>query len=425
MTRSLYAASAALLERILRETAAADTLMDRFFRSEPRLGSKDRGVIAETVYGCLRHYRLLSALAEGTDPALIVAAHLARHSGYHARQLKDLGVVHAETLVAAAHASHPSWSFGITASLPDWLADRFQHELPDSEARALGASLLHSAPLDVRVNTLKTDREALQTALLAGGHELAPTPLSPWGLRRAWRAPLFQTPAFKAGHFEVQDEGSQLIAPLLEPRRGERIVDYCAGAGGKTLHLGALMNNGGTLYACDTSQKRLDRLKERVVRAGLDNVRILTISGGTDTKLKRLHGKIDRVLVDAPCSGTGTLRRSPDVKWRLSEDRVRQLAQEALQILIHASHLVRPGGRLVYATCSLLKEENEDIIREFLDRTPSFKALATEDILRRRGLDLGPSTPDQALRLWPHIHGTDGFFAQALERRLETQAVTT
>lgn len=425
MTRSLYAASGVLLERILRETAAADTLMDRFFRSEPRLGSKERGLIAETVYGCLRHYRRLSAIAQSTDPSLIVAAFLALHGGYHARQLKDLGVARAEALVTAARTPRPSWSFGITASLPDWLAQRFQHELSEPEAHALGAALLKPAPLDVRVNTLKTDREAVRAALLAAGHELDPTPLSPWGLRRAWRAPLFQTSGFKAGHFEVQDEGSQLIAPLLEPRRGERIVDYCAGAGGKTLHLGALMSNGGTLYACDTSQKRLDRLKERVVRAGLDNVRILTIIGGTDTKLKRLHGKIDRVLVDAPCSGTGTLRRSPDVKWRLTEDRVRQLAQEALQILIHASHLVRPGGRLVYATCSLLKEENEDVIQAFLDQTPSFKALATADILIRRGMGLAPSAQDRALRLWPHIHGTDGFFAQALEKRLETQAATT
>ena len=417
MTKSLSAASAVLLDRIMRETAAADTLMDRFFRSEPKLGSKDRGFIAETVYGCLRHYRLLSALAEGTEPSLIVAAFLVLHGGYHARQLQELGRVRAEALVAAAHAPHPTWSFGITASLPDWLADRFENSLSESEAHALGAALLKSAPLDIRVNTLKTEREALCATLLAAGHDLTPTPLSPVGLRRTLRAPLFQTPEFKAGQFEVQDEGSQLIAPLLEPRRGERIVDYCAGAGGKTLHLGALMNNSGTLYACDTSQKRLDRLKERVVRGGLDNVRILTISGGTDSKLKRLHGKIDRVLVDAPCSGTGTLRRSPDVKWRLTEDRVQQLAHEALQILIHASHLVRPGGRLVYATCSLLKEENEDVIAAFLEQTSSFTALATEDILRRRGVALIPSGQDQALRLWPHIHGTDGFFAQALERR--------
>ena len=389
--------------------------MDRFFRSERGLGQKDRGVIAETVYGCLRHYRMLTVLAEGTDPLAVVGAFLVTQGGYHARQLKELGIPRPEALLAAARADHSSWPFAITASLPDWLADRFSKTLPFAQAQALGSALLQSAPLDLRTNTLKTDRETLRSALLAAGHELLPTPFSPWGLRRALRAPLFRTPEFGAGHFEVQDEGSQLIAPLLEPRRGERILDYCAGAGGKTLHLSAMMNNSGTLYACDTSQKRLDRLKERVVRAGLDNVRILTITGSTDTKLKRLHGKIDRVLVDAPCSGTGTLRRSPDVKWRLTEGRVTQLAQEALAILTEASRLVRPGGRLVYATCSLLSEENEDIIDAFLAKNPSFKALSTGEILTRRGIDIVlPKTT--GLKLWPHIHGTDGFFAQALEK---------
>ncbi|HUW98123.1 MAG TPA: RsmB/NOP family class I SAM-dependent RNA methyltransferase [Acidiferrobacter sp.] len=415
ITRSLSAACATLLTRILTEYAAADTIMDRFFRSERRLGPADRGVIAETVYGSLRHYRMLSAVAAGTDPLAIIGAFLAIHGGYHARQLAELGIPGPEAIAAAAHADHAPWPFAIKASLPDWLARRLTDQLALAEAAALGAALLQSASLDVRTNTLKTDRETLRAALLTAGHELTPTPFSPWGLRRALRAPLFRTPEFAAGHFEVQDEGSQLIAPLIEPRRGERVLDYCAGAGGKTLHLSALMNNGGTLYACDTSQKRLQRLKERVVRAGLDNVRILAITGGTDTKLKRLHGKIDRVLVDAPCSGTGTLRRSPDIKWRLTEARVTQLATEALEILLYAARLVRPGGRVVYATCSLLNEENEDVIREFLAQTPSFRALATGDILTRRGISLDlPSSP--GLRLWPHLHGTDGFFAQALER---------
>ncbi|MHB8253901.1 MAG: RsmB/NOP family class I SAM-dependent RNA methyltransferase [Acidiferrobacter sp.] len=416
ITRSLCVASATLLTHILTEPAAADTLMDRFFRAERRLGPQERGVIAETVYGSLRHYRMLTAIAEDTDPLSVIGAFLVTTGGYHARQLKELGIPRAEALLTAARADHTSWPFAVTASLPDWLANRLTDTLPLADAQALGAALLQSAPLDLRCNTLKTDRETLRAALHSAGHELNPTPLSPWGLRRALRAPLFRTPEFAAGHFEVQDEGSQLIAPLMEPRRGERILDYCAGAGGKTLHLSALMNNGGTLYACDTSQKRLGRLKERVVRAGLDNVRILTITGGTDAKLKRLHGKIDRVLVDAPCSGTGTLRRSPDVKWRLTEARVAQLAQEALDILIHAARLVRPGGRLVYATCSLLSLENEDVINAFLAQTPSFKALATKDILIRRGIAIEHTGEGPGLQLWPHLHGTDGFFAQALEK---------
>lgn len=417
ITRALNTASAALLTRILAEAAAADTLMDRFFRTERRLGPKDRGIIAEAVYGCLRHYRLLTAIAGNTNPIAVLGAYWVTQGGYHARQLQDLGVPDAEALVTAARADRSAWPWAIQASLPDWLAQRLVDLRPATEIQALGRALLQGAPLDLRANTLKTDPITLRGALGAHGHELELTPFSPWGLRRALRAPLFRTTEFTTGQFEVQDEGSQLVAPLLEPRRGERIVDYCAGAGGKTLHISALMHNRGTLYACDTSQKRLDKLKQRVVRAGIDNVRIVTITGGTDAKLKRLAGKIDRVLVDAPCSGTGTLRRSPDIKWRLTPERVTQLAQEALDILRAAARLVRPGGRLVYATCSLLKEENEDIVDAFLAEATDFLAINTADILNRRGIVLDLPTAN-SLRLWPHIHGTDGFFAQAFDRLL-------
>lgn len=417
ISRSLCAASAHLLADIIAVPGPADAAMDRFFRGLPQLGQKDRGIIAETVYGALRHYRLLTVIAgESRDPLATIGAFLATLQGYNTRQLADLGVPGPEAIVTMARKDRTSWPLAITASLPDWLANRLSAQLPLTEARALAASLLQAAPLDIRVNTLKTDRESLQKTLAAGHHDMNLTALSPWGLRRAGRAPLFRTPEFGAGHFEVQDEGSQLIAPLVGPRRGERIVDYCAGAGGKTLHLAALMNNRGTLYACDTSQKRLDRLKERVARAGCDNVRVLTITGPTDTRLKRLHGKIDRVLVDAPCSGTGTLRRSPDAKWRTTEDRVAVLARQALDILLAAARLVRPGGRLVYATCSLLQEENEDVIQEFLAQAPAFQATHTADVLARRDIGIPNSGPGPGLRLWPHVHGTDGFFAQILER---------
>ena len=320
--------------------------------------------------------------------------------------------------MAACRGDRTDYPFAVTASLPDWLAARLAGLLPAAELVAASAALLEPAPLDVRCNTLKTDRSTLQETLAASGHDLAPTPWSPWGLRRAARASLFRTVEFAAGHFEVQDEGSQLIAPLVEPRRGERIIDYCAGAGGKTLHLSALLGNSGTLYAFDTSQKRLDRLRERAARAGCDNIRIQTLGAGHDGRLKRLYGKIDRVLVDAPCSGTGTLRRSPDAKWRLTEDRVATLAREACEILRHAARLVRPGGRLVYATCSLLREENEDVVAAFLTEHPDYSTVDTRDILTRRGIPLPHNAPEAGpgLRLWPHRHGTDGFFAQALQR---------
>lgn len=396
---------------------AADGLMDRFFRAHPYLGARDRGQIAEIVYGCLRQYRLLTTLAQKTDALAVIATYLALVTHASARELATLGIHTPEALVAAIHQDRSHWPWALNASLPDWLADQLQSALGEDQARTLAHSFLNAAPLDVRVNTLKTDRARLQESLAQEGHDLTASPYSPWGLRRPSRASVFRTTAFAAGHFEVQDEGSQLIAPLLEPRRGERIVDYCAGAGGKTLHLGALMANSGTLYAFDTAQKRLDRLKERVVRAGLDNIRIQTITGGNDHKLKRLAGKIDRVLVDAPCSGTGTLRRSPDIKWRLTPERITASAQTALHILIAAARLVRPGGRLVYATCSVLPEENTAVIDAFLAVCTDFKPVNSIEILQRRGIPLPQHiNGTEALHLWPHQHGTDGFYAQALDR---------
>ena len=244
------------------------------------------------------------------------------------------------------------------------------------------------------------------------------TPFSPVGLRRRERAPVFRTRCFEEGLIEVQDEGSQLVSLLLEPKRHEMVVDFCAGAGGKTLHIAALMANSGSVYAFDISAKRLDRLKPRLARAGLDNVRRVVIQNERDVRVQRLAGKIDRVLVDAPCSGTGTLRRNPDIKWRHID--LEQLAQTQTAILAAASTLVKPGGRLVYATCSLLRKENEDVIENFLAAHPDFSPLPVAEILARRQVALPPDTclpGGIALRLAPHRHQTDGFFAVAMERR--------
>jgi 16S rRNA (cytosine967-C5)-methyltransferase len=232
-------------------------------------------------------------------------------------------------------------------------------------------------------------------------------------LRRATREPLFHTAAFRDGLFEIQDEGSQLLSVLLEPRRHEMVVDFCAGAGGKTLHIGALMANSGTLYAFDTVAKRLEKLKPRLKRSGLQNVRTVAIAHENDERVRRLHGKIDRVLVDAPCSGTGTLRRNPDIKWRAID--LAELTAAQTRILDAASGLLKVGGRLVYATCSLLREENDAVVDAFRARHPQFAPVAAAEILARRNIAL--AMPDAALRLTPHRHGTDGFFAAVLERR--------
>jgi 16S rRNA (cytosine967-C5)-methyltransferase len=211
----------------------------------------------------------------------------------------------------------------------------------------------------------------------------------------------------------VQDEGSQLLSLLLEPKRQEMVVDFCAGAGGKALHLAALMANTGSVYAFDVSARRLERLKPRLARAGVDNVRRVVIRDERDDRVQRLAGKIDRVLVDAPCSGTGTLRRNPDIKWRALD--VQKLAAVQCAILASASTLLKPGGRLVYATCSLLREENEDVVAGFLATHPDFVIVPAAEVLARRHVALIPDS--EFLRLLPHRHRTDGFFAAVLERR--------
>jgi 16S rRNA (cytosine967-C5)-methyltransferase len=215
------------------------------------------------------------------------------------------------------------------------------------------------------------------------------------------------------GGIEVQDEGSQLLCHLVAPKRGEMVVDFCAGAGGKTLALGALMRSTGRLYAFDISPKRLAGLKPRLARSGLSNVHPQRIEGVNDARVKRLADKIDRVLVDAPCSGLGTLRRNPDMKWRQTPKDVVELVEKQQSIITGAARLVKPGGSLIYATCSILEEENRGVAEGFLARHPQFALRPAGDVLKseRIGLDM-----KEYFELWPHRHGTDGFFAAVFER---------
>lgn len=402
--------SAELLAAILGGGRAADKQMETYFRAHRTMGVRDRAQVAETVYGCLRHRRLLAHCA-GEDGAALVAAYLAKE-GSSARALEEAGVRgDARALVACVRTLDPrSLPFAVAASLPDWLADTILAEYGD-EAPALAEALNRPAPVDLRVNTVKARREEAQARLAAQGFDADPTPFSPVGLRLRNRASVFKSTVFKEGLIEVQDEGSQLVSLLLEPRRGEMIVDFCAGAGGKTLHLGALMANSGSVYAFDVSAARLERLAPRLARSGLSNVRPVVIAHERDERVKRLYGKIDRVLVDAPCTGTGTLRRNPDIKWRSVD--LAALRAEQARILEAASLLLKPGGRLVYATCSLLREENEAVIDAFLSARAGFSLLPAREILVRRHV---PLEMGDALRLLPHRHLTDGFYAAALER---------
>ncbi len=407
--------AAKLLSDILTGTLPADAQMDRCFRAHREMGVRDRGFVAETVYACLRERRVLEWLTATQKPTTfdLVAAWLVTQ-GYSGRALEELGYrgdarALAERVRGLDRASLP---FAVRANLPDWLAERLRSQFGDDETLALAEALNRPATLDLRVNTLKAERDEIRARLAAENFPTEPTPYSPAGLRRAERVPLFNTQGFKDGLFEVQDEGSQLLSYLLEPRRHEMVVDFCAGAGGKTLHLGALMANTGTAYAFDTSPRRLEKLTPRLRRAGLNNVRAVAIAHERDDRVQRLHGKIDRVLVDAPCSGTGTLRRNPDIKWRNID--LTALVAAQTRILEEAAKLVKPGGRLVYATCSLLREENDDVVAAFLAGHGDFRIVPVGEILVRRHIPL--TMEGEFLRLLPHRHGTDGFYAAVLER---------
>jgi len=414
-TPALFAHAEAVLGLLLRFDYPADAVVSRYFREHRELGHADRAFVAETVFAVLRRGRSIEARCAGklSDRARLLVA-LAVTRGWSQRELAPVLKASEEEWLAAAKAM-PDADFrpAVRCDLPDWLYDRLEVQFGAEEALRLADALNQPAPLDLRVNTVKTNREAVLERLAADGIAAMPGTLSPLAIRLRDKPALAKHPLFLEGAFEVQDEGSQLLGYLLEPKRGEMVVDFCAGAGGKTLLLGALMKNTGRLYAYDVSDKRLARLKPRLARSGLSNVHPARIEHERDTKIKRLAGKVDRVLVDAPCSGLGTLRRNPDLKWRQGADAVAELAVKQAAILEAAAKLVRPGGRVVYATCSLLTAENEAIVDAFLASHPEFTLTPASAVLAKQGIAVDGDT----LRLLPHRHGSDGFFAAVLDKQ--------
>jgi 16S rRNA (cytosine967-C5)-methyltransferase len=416
--KALLDTAADLLKQVLRFDHPADAVLSRYFR-EHRLGPRERATLAETVYAVLRKKILYTYLAQSGSGAL-------------ERRLAILGfAAERDFLMSALHEAEKQWLQHCDQvrpselmdlhrhNLPQWLVDPLKQQLAD-QFDALADSLSRPAGLDLRVNALQGKRAEVQKALSGLGITSQSTPYSPWGLRLQDKPPLTTLELFKKGAIEVQDEGSQLLAWLLDARRGEMVVDFCAGAGGKTLAIGACMRSTGRLYAFDTSAHRLDALKPRLARSGLSNVHPVVIAHERDERIKRLAGKIDRVLVDAPCSGLGTLRRNPDLKWRQSPQSVQEMALKQQAILAGAARLVKSGGRLVYATCSLLRAENEAIAQVFADQHPDFECLPAEPLLAGLGLPAEQAASlceGPYLRLWPHRHQTDGFFAAVWQRR--------
>ena len=402
------------LRAILPLQHPADAGLRHFFQQH-RTGSNERHLVAETVFGVLRHRLFLEHACEGKPtPRRMALAYWVRFDGYNLRELAPL-LKHGENewLAQVKGIKMDELPLSIRAELPEWLIEKLRATMSDDDILATGRAMQQPAPLDLRVNTLLAAREEVLQGLQTEKVEAQATSLSPVGIRVQGKPPLNRSPMFEAGKFEVQDEGSQLLGYLLAPKRNDMVADFCAGAGGKTLQLGAMMNSQGRLYAFDVSEKRLANLKPRLKRSGLSNIQPQLIAHENDAKIKRLAGKMDRVLVDAPCSGLGTLRRNPDLKFRQSPQSVAELTQKQSAILASASRLLKPGGRLVYATCSLLHEENRTIVDAFIAAHPDFVLRNAAEILAQQKI---PLDTGECLQLLPQTHGTDGFFAAVLER---------
>ncbi len=424
------AATIELLDAMFATERPADGVASAYFRSRRFIGAKDRGAIAERVYAVLRHRARLTwwldraghidrggrgltiahlALVEQMSVAALTERFCGGRFGPAPLEAAELRLTRA---VEGHTVDHPAMPRPVRTECPDWAAaplqaafgDRFEVEL---------AALLDPAPLDLRVNEIRGMRDEVRAALAAGGIPAEPTPLSPLGLRILGRPPLAHHPLFRNGIVEVQDEGSQLVALLTDARPGQQVADFCAGAGGKALALAARMRGKGRVVACDVSEGRLIRARERLRRAGIDNVEPRLLSGEADKWIKRQKGKFDRVLVDAPCSGSGAWRRNPDARWRPID--LGSLTALQGRLLASAARLVKPGGRLVYATCSLLPDENEDRIAAFLDGHPEFRPVAVRAVWAEA---VGTPCPagGPLLHLTPARHGTDGFFVAILER---------
>lgn len=408
LTPQLLQLATQALDLVLDFKRPADAELSAFFRDHKKLGSHDRAFVAEAVFGVLRRYRYLSVVVPAANPRTLVIAWLIKARGMSGAVLEQFAKP--ELINHIRNAKTDDLPLGIAADLPDWVIEKLQLSMSDVDILSLGRALQLQAPLDVRVNTIKANRETVLAQLLAEGMAVEATPYSPWGIRFKDHPAINRHPLFVNGSLEVQDEGSQLLALLVGARRGEMVCDFCAGAGGKTLAIGAMMASSGRLYAFDVAEKRLVKMKPRLARSGLSNVMPQLLSSENDTRVKRLAGKLDRVLVDAPCSGLGTVRRNPDLKFRQSPESVAELTQKQAAILRAAAKLLKPGGRLVYATCSLLQDENESIVEALLAEG-KFTLLPVSDILAQSKIALDTGA---MLKMSPALHGTDGFFAAVL-----------
>ena len=418
-----------LLAEVERTARPADAVTSAYFRARRHIGDSDRGAILELVYALLRHRaRLgwwLARLRQDDTPRGRLLVWLMLGDGKSPDQLKRLfdGAKFAPAALSAPESAlvaglrgrtmlHPDMPDEVRLECPAWAADPLRRRFGPTFDAEMAASLL-PPPLDLRVNPIKTTRAEVLRDLKRLGLDAEVTPLAPQGIRVRERFPLARLAGLKTGAVEIQDEGSQLVAALVDARPGDRVADFCAGAGGKTLAMAAGMQGRGRIVACDVSAGRLKRAAERLRGAGLHNTETRLLTSETDKWVKRHKGSFDRVLIDAPCAGTGTWRRNPDTRWRpQAETGLDDLLALQARIFASAARLVRPGGRLVYATCSLLAEENEDQVAAFLAANPGFRPVPVTEAAPW----LAEANDGDFLSLTPARHATDGFFAAVLTR---------
>lgn len=423
MTPNLIRQAAVMLSNILDFNSPADAKLSEFFRNNRDLGTKERAFVAESVYGVLRRLRFLSMVTandenDPDDARKLILAWMLRIQGMSIQKMEPmLNEQQLEWAKAIKAKPTENLPLAVQADVRDWLWDKLVAQYGEKEALTIARSMHESATLDLRVNTIKATRDEVLAQFAAeaatGEDNVSKTPYSPVGLRMPQRLNIGRHALFTEGEIEVQDEGSQLLTYLVAAKRGMMVADFCAGAGGKTLAIGALMRNTGRLYAFDVSEKRLNNLGQRLKRSGLSNLHAQLIASENDQKLKRLNGKFERVLVDAPCTGLGTLRRNPDLKWRQTPEDLAELTIKQASILARAAKLVKTGGRLIYSTCSLLSDENEQIAEQFLSAHLEFKLVNAAEILSQQQISLDTG---QYLKLLPHLHQTDGFFAAVFEK---------
>ncbi len=432
-----------IYEQVRREGARADQSLQRVLRREKRLRSVERRAVSDAVYGLLRlqgrvdHLlgRALLTRKSSMEKLATPTQHLLRYAAYlivgdqqsaaSAAGLAGLEVapyLWALELVAqpaelGVPDGDPSDALAAETSLPRWLAKLWSEQLGAPETRKLAAAINQRAPLTVRANLLKNTRDELIRTLAAEDARVEPTKLSPWGVTFTGRTNVFALKAFKAGLFEVQDEGSQLIALACGARPGQIVVDACAGAGGKTLALAMEMHNKGRLVACDRDARRLVEMKQRARRAGVHNCESRGVPEGAigEARIDDLAGQADVVLIDAPCSGLGALRRNPDARWRLNLDEVNIFPPRQREILDRYVRLVKPGGRLVYATCSINRGENQDVRAAFALAHPELTPVPPAELLGAP-LAAAVAATDADVQLLPHRDTTDGFYIAGFRR---------